>query len=126
MPSRLRIVVVGKLAAAVVVGGAREDREHDLVRRKADAERESEIAVVRRENIFAALEGHGCTGLQRFVSLAAQRERHLTLPIELEAAIIELSLQEHIAKHLPQLVVAESATIQALGLRVGFCHRLLP
>ena len=62
------------------------------------------------------------TGLQRFVSLAPQRERNLALTVELEAAIIELSLQEHIAKHLPQLVVAESVSLELRRLD-HFGHR---
>ena len=71
--------MVGELAAAVVIGRAREQREHDLVRREADAEREPEIAVVRSEDILAALERHRGAGLQRFVPLAAERERALCL-----------------------------------------------
>jgi hypothetical protein len=58
------------------------------------------------EDVFSALERHRGAGLQRLVSLATQRERHLALAIELKSAIVELPLKQHVAKHRTQLFVA--------------------
>jgi hypothetical protein len=34
------------------------------------------------------------------------------LAVELKSAIVELSLQEHVAKHIAQLLVAQSVTLE--------------
>ncbi len=104
--------MVGKLAPAVVVGRAREKREQDLVGREADPDGKAEIAVVRGENVFAARERHRRAGLQRFVPFTAERERNFALTIELEAAVVELPLQQHVAEDLPQLLVGQAAAVE--------------
>src|SRR5579883_133670 len=103
--------MVGELPAAVVVWRTSENREHDLVRRKTDPQAEAEIAIVRRENVAPAVEGHRGAGLQRLVALAAQGEGNFTLPVELKAAVIELPLQQHVAEHGPQLLVGQTVPL---------------
>ncbi len=118
--------MIRKLTSAVVIGGAREDREQDLVGRQPDAEAETEIAIVGRENVLTAIEGHRRAGLQRFVALAAERERNLALAVELKAAIVELALQQHVAKDRTQLLVAESVALETSSCNIGASHRRSP
>ena len=94
-----------------VVGGAREEREQHLVGRQADSESESQITVVRDEDVLAALERHCGAGLNGFVALTRRRKRNLPLAVELEAAVLEHPLHEHDAEHRDQLFV---------GQRLGF------
>src|SRR5579863_3234467 len=104
--------MIRELPAAVVILGSREDGEHDLVRREADAETQTEVAIVGRQNVPAAVEGHRGAGLKRLVAFAAERERNLTLAVELKAAIVELALQEHVAEDPSQLLVIQPVTFE--------------
>ena len=70
----------------------------------ADSKRESEIAIVRDEDVLAALEGHRGAGLDRFVPFARRRERNLSLTVELKAAILERALHQHRAKDRDELL----------------------
>ena len=70
-----------------------------------------------------AIEGHRRAGLQRFVTLAAERERHLALAIELKAAVVELTLQQHVAENRAQLLVAQTVAFERASCNVGTSHR---
>ena len=74
----------------------------------ADPEHEPQVAIVRHEDVAAAHERHRGAGLQRFVALAAQRERNLALTVQLEAAVVELPLQQHVPEHRDELLVASA------------------
>ncbi len=104
--------MVRKLTAAVVVFGARKDRKHDLVGREPDPQAEAEIAIIGRENIGTAIEGHRRAGLQGFVPFAAEGKGNLTLTVELKTAIVELALQQHVAEDVAQLLVAQTVTLE--------------
>ncbi len=109
-----------------MIGGAGEDREQYLVGGQADAEAEAEVAIVWREDVLAAIEGHRGSRLQGFMALAAERERHFPLAVELKAAIIQLTLQQHVAKNRTQLLVAESVPLETSSCNIGASHRRSP
>ena len=98
-----------KLAAARVVCRAREKRKQHFQRRKPDTDVESEIAIVRDENVLAALERHRRACLDRFMSLAGRRERNLALTVEFKAASFETAVHEHGAQDRNKLFVGQSA-----------------
>ena len=110
-----------ELTAGRVVVGAREEREQHLVRRHADSEVEPEIAIVRHEDILAALERHRRAGLDRFVTFACRGERNLALAIELEAAVFKRPLHDHRAQHRNELLVGQAVALEGndCGLIVG-------
>ena len=97
--------MVRKLPAGAVIVDARKEREHHFVRRQADAEIQSEIAIVRNENIFAAHERHRRARLHRFVPFARRSERNLALAVERKAAIFQRAVQDHHAQHRDELLV---------------------
>ena len=68
---------------------------------------------------LAAIERHRGAGLQRFVTLAAERERHFPLAIELKAAVVELALQQHVAEHRAQLLVAQTMSLERPALAIS-------
>ena len=70
------------------------------------------IAVIRREDIFAANERHGRAGLDRLMPFAAERKRNFALAVELKSAIVELTLHEHIAEDRFELIVREAMPVQ--------------
>ena len=110
--------MVRKLPAPRVIGCTREEREQHFVGGKSDAEIEPEIAVIRNENILAAVEGHGRAGLHGFVAFACGRERNFSLTVELKSTILERALHEHRVQHGLELLVAQA-------MPRGGCHRSL-
>src|SRR5579884_2051607 len=120
-------VVVRELTPARAVGRAREHRGEDLEGRHPDPERETEVAVVRNQDVAAAREGHRRACLHRFVSLGAEREGDLPLTVQLEAAVVELPLEQHVPKHRDQLFVGQAGAVELAPARGrGFCHRVDP
>ncbi len=104
-----------------MIGSAREERKKHLVRRDPDAQRESEIAIVRNEDVLAAFEGHRGAGLHGFVPLAGRRERNLALAIELKAAVLQRTLHQHRAEDPDQLSIGQPlpVKVERRGLALG-------
>src|SRR4030088_2961491 len=82
-PERSRGDVIDDRAAAGGVLGARELRAEDVDQRQAAGERDPGVAIVRVEQVFAALEGEPGPGLYRFVSFGTHRDPDLALAVEL-------------------------------------------
>src|SRR5580692_9839887 len=110
--------MIRELAAAVMVDRASENREHDFVRRKSDSQAKPQVAIIGRQDVAAAIEGHRGAGLQSLMTFAAESERNFSLAIELKAAIVELTLQQHVAKHVAQLLIGQTVIVYS---RHG-CH----
>ena len=72
-----------------MIRSASEEREKHLVRRDANPQRESEVAIVGNQDILAAFERHRGARLNGFVALAGRSEGNLALAVELEAAILQ-------------------------------------
>ncbi len=75
---------------------------------------EPEIAIVRNEDVLAALERHRRAGLDRFVAFAGRRERNLSLTVELKAAVLERPLHQHRAEDRDELLVGEAVALEGL------------
>src|SRR5580700_3156247 len=112
-------VVVRKLPPGRVVSRSGKERQQYLVRREPDSELQPQVAIVRRQNVLAALERHRGARLNALVPLAGRREGDLSLPVELETAIFEHALHQHRAKHRYELLVAQPMTLEG-GARLRF------
>src|SRR5665213_497858 len=106
-PERARGDVVDDRAAAGRVPRARQLRAKQIDQREAAGEDDAGVAVVRVEQIAAALEREPGPRLDRFVTLRAHRDPDLPLAVELEAARVDRALREHVAVQLEQLIVGE-------------------
>src|SRR6202140_3905 len=105
--------VARKLTPALALRAAREHPEQNVERIHSDSYAESDVAIVRNQDVFAAVERERGAGVNPFVAFASGCKRDLALTIELEAAVVDRALQMHVAQHPAQLLVAEPVSLES-------------